>query len=323
VKAIVQDRYGQTEVLAFEDIERPVVGKDDVLVHVRAAAVDAGTVHLMTGRPLLMRVIGLGLRRPKVRVRGMDLAGVVEAVGANVTRFAPGDEVFGVADGSFAEYAVAPASRLVPKPANVTFEQAAAVAISGLTAMHALRAGEVRAGQSVLVIGAAGGVGTFTVQLAKAAGAEVTGVCSTTKLDVVRALGATAVDYTRAHFAGGRRYDLIVDIAGNRPLSVLRRALTPKGTLVLVGGEGGPVLDGLERLLRAFLLNLVVGQRLRSIISVTRQPDLVELAGHLAAGTVAPVIDRTFALVEAPGAIRHVAGGHARGKVVVNVSEQR
>ena len=323
MKAIVQDRYGQTEVLAFEDIERPVVGKDDVLVHVRAAAVDAGTVHLMTGRPLLMRVIGLGLRRPKVRVRGMDLAGVVEAVGANVTRFAPGDEVFGVADGSFAEYAVAPASRLVPKPANVTFEQAAAVAISGLTAMHALRAGEVRAGQSVLVIGAAGGVGTFTVQLAKAAGAEVAGVCSTTKLDVVRALGATAVDYTREHFAGGRRYDLIVDIAGNRPLSVLRRALTPKGTLVLVGGEGGPVLDGLERLLRAFLLNLVVGQRLRSIISVTRQPDLVELAGHLAAGTVAPVIDRTFALVEAPGAIRHVAGGHARGKVVVNVSEQR
>lgn len=323
MKAIVQDRYGQTEMLAFEDIERPGVGKDDVLVRVRAAAVDAGTVHLMTGRPLLMRVIGLGLRGPKARVHGMDLAGVVEAVGANVTRFTPGDEVFGVADGSLAEYAVTPADRLVPKPANVTFEQAAAVTVSGLTAMHALRAGEVRAGQSVLVIGAAGGVGTFTVQLARAAGAEVTGVCSTAKLDVVRALGATAVDYTREHFAGGRRYDLIIDIAGNRPLSVLRRALTPKGTLVLVGGQGGPVLDGLERLLRAFLLNLVVGQRLRSIISVTRQPDLVELAGHLAAGTVAPVIDRTFALVEAPGAIRHVAGGHARGKVVVNISEQR
>ncbi len=323
MKAIVQDRYGQTEMLAFEDIERPAVGKNDVLVRVRAAAVDAGTVHLMTGRPLLMRVIGLGLRGPKGRVHGMDLAGVVEAVGADVTRFAPGDEVFGVANGSLAEYAVTPADRLVPKPANVRFEQAAAVTVSGLTALHALRAGDVRAGQSVLVIGAAGGVGTFTVQLAKVAGAEVTGVCSTTKLDVVRALGATAVDYTREHFAGGRHYDLIVDIAGNRPLSVLRRALTPKGALVLVGGEGGPVLDGLERLLRAFLLNLVVGQRLRSIISVTRQSDLVELAGHLASGTVAPVIDRTFALVEAPGAIRHVAGGHARGKVVINVSEQR
>ncbi len=323
MKAIVQDRYGQTEVLAFEDIDQPAVGPNDVLVRVRAAAVDAGTVHLMTGRPYLMRVIGFGLRGPRARVRGMDLAGVVEAVGSNVTRFTPGDQVFGAGNGSFAEYAVTRADRLVAKPANVTFEQAAAVTISGLTALHALRVGKVRAGQSVLVIGAAGGVGTFAVQLAKAAGAEVTGVCGTAKLDVVRALGAAAVDYTREHFAGGRRYDLILDIAGDRPLSVLRRALTPKGTLVLVGAQGGPVLGGMERVARTLLLNLFVGQRLRSIISLERQADLAELAGHLEAGTLTPVIDRTFALVEAPGAIRHVAGGQARGKVVVQVSEQR
>ena len=219
-------------MLELRDIDRPVVGDDDVLVRVRAAGVDPGVWHLMTGLPYLVRVMGYGLRRPKVGIRGRDVAGRVEAVGTNVTQVQPGEEVFGICEGSFAEYACARADKLAPKPANLTFEQAAAVPISGLTALQALRdTGKVQPGSTVLVIGAAGGVGSFAVQLAKAFGAEVTGVCSTTKVDLVRSLGADhVIDYTREDFAdGARHWDLILDTAGRRSLSQLRRALTPGG----------------------------------------------------------------------------------------------
>ena len=241
MKAIAHDTYGSTDVLELRDIDKPVVGEDDVLVAVRAAGVDPGVWHLMTGMPYLVRLMGYGLRAPKHRVRGTDVAGRVEAVGKNVTRFQPGDEVFGTCDGSFAEYACAREGRLAAKPANLGFEQAAAVPVSALTALQGLRdTAKVKAGHRVLVIGAAGGVGTFGVQIAKAFGAHVTGVCSTTKVDLVRSIGADEViDYTRDDFAGGgRRYDVILDTASNRSLSHLRHALNPRGTLVIVGGEG-------------------------------------------------------------------------------------
>jgi NADPH:quinone reductase-like Zn-dependent oxidoreductase len=232
MKAVVQDTYGSPDVLELRDIDKPVIGDDDVLVRVQAAGVDPGVWHLMTGLPYLVRIMGYGLRKPKVRIRGRDVAGRVEAVGRNVTRFHPGDEVFGSCDGSFAEYVCAREDKLAPKPANLTFEQAAAVPISGLTALQAIRdKGQVQPGQKVLIIGAAGGVGTFGVQLAKAFGAEVTGVCSTTKVDLVRSIRANEViDYTRDDFTdGARHYDLILDTAGRRSLSHLRRALTPRG----------------------------------------------------------------------------------------------
>ena len=231
MKAIVQDRYGSADVLELTDIDKPVVGSDDVLVRVHAAGAHIGDWHLMTGLPYLVRILGFGFRAPKARVRGMDVAGRVEAVGTNVTRFQPGDEVFGIGDGAFAEYATARDDKLAPKPANLTFEQAAAVPTSGFTALQALRdEGKVQPGQKVLIIGAAGGVGTFAVQIAKAFGADVTGVCSTSKVDLVRSIGADdVIDYTRDDFAtSGQRYDLILDTAGSRPLSQLRRALTPK-----------------------------------------------------------------------------------------------
>ena len=232
MKAIVQDTYGSADVLELREIDKPVVGDDDVLVRVHAAGVDQGVWHMMAGLPYLIRIAGFGLRAPKNPVRGRDVPGRVEAVGENVSRFQPGDEVFGTCDGSFAEYACARADRLAPKPANLTFEQAAAVPISAYTALQAVRdQGKVRAGQQVLIIGASGGVGTFAVQLAKAFGAEVTGVCSTTKMELVRSIGADhVIDYTREDFAdGGSRYDVILDIAGNRSLSHLRRALAPRG----------------------------------------------------------------------------------------------
>jgi NADPH:quinone reductase-like Zn-dependent oxidoreductase len=232
MNAVIQDTYGSPEVLELREIDKPVVRDDEVLVQVHAAGVDPGVWHLMTGLPYLVRVMGYGLRKPKVGIRGQDVAGRVEAVGTNVTRFRPGAEVFGICEGSFAEYACARPGKLAPKPANLTFEQAAAVPISGLTALQALRdRGKVQPGQTVLIIGAAGGVGSFAVQLAKAFGAEVTGVCSTTKVDLVRSIGADEViDYTREDFADGvRHWDLIVDTAGRRSLSQLRRALTPRG----------------------------------------------------------------------------------------------
>ena len=241
MKAIVQDSYGPPDVLQLRDFDKPVAGDDDVLVRVHAAGVDPGIWHLTTGLPYPVRLMG-GLRKPKPHVQGWDVAGRVEAVGKKVTQFQPGDAVFGACDGSYAEYACTRESRLAPKPANLTFEQAAAVPVSALTALQALRdRGKVQPEQKVLIIGAAGGVGTFAVQIAKAFGAEVTGVCSTTKTDLVRSIGADhAIDYAREDFADGRRhYDVIVDTAGNRSLSHLRRALTPQGILVLVGGEGG------------------------------------------------------------------------------------
>jgi NADPH:quinone reductase-like Zn-dependent oxidoreductase len=323
MKAIVQDTYGETDVLELRDIDKPEIADDEVLVRVHAAGVDRGVWHLMTGLAYPIRLAGYGLRAPKTPVPGMDLAGVVEAVGNNVTRFRPGDEVFGIGKGAYAEYARAPENKLAPKPANLSFEQAAVVAISGSTALQAVRdKGRVEPGQKVLIIGASGGVGTYAVQLAKAFGAEVTGVCSTTKVDMVRSIGADhVIDYTRADFADGQqRYDVILDIGGNRSLSHVRRALTRKGTLVLVGGEdGGRWLGGMDRQLRMLLLSPFVGQQLRSLISKENYEDLIVLTELIEAGKVTPVIDRTFPLTEAPKAIRYMEEGHVRGKVVISV----
>ena len=322
MKAIVQDRYGSADVLRLRDIDRPELGNDDVLVRVLAAGVDPGVWHLMTGLPYLVR-LGFGLRAPKTPVRGMDVAGRVEEVGENVTQLEVGDEVFGTCNGSFAEYARATEDKLALKPANLSFEQAAAVPVSACTALHALRdSGEVRAGQKVLIVGASGGVGTFAVQLAKAFGAQVTGVCSTTKLELVRSIGADQViDYTRDDFSQmGERYDLILDIAGNRSLSLLRSALTPEGTLVIVGGEGGgPWLGGTDRQIRALILSPFVRHNLRNFISVENKGDLLVLKELIESGKVTPVIDRTYPLREAPDAIRYLEDGHARGKVVIKV----
>ena len=325
MKAIVQDGYGSADVLQLRDIGRPSVDDGDVLVQVRAAGVDPGVWHLMTGEPYLVRAMGFGLRKPKVAVRGRDVAGVVEAVGGRVTRFRPGDEVYGTCEsGSFAEYAAAPEARLAAKPGNVSFEQAATVPISGVTALQAVRdCGRLQPGEQVMVIGAAGGVGSFAVQIAKAFGARVTGVCSTSKADLVRSLGADdVIDYTNDEIdRNGARYDVVIDTAGNRPLSLLRRALTPHGRLVVVGGEhgGGRVLGGFDRQLRAPLVSMFVGQRLRGLIAKERAEDLETLTQLIESGSLTPVIDRTYALADAPDAIRHLAEGHAAGKAVVIV----
>jgi NADPH:quinone reductase-like Zn-dependent oxidoreductase len=324
MKAIVQDRYGSAEVLEFRDIEEPVVGDDDVLVRVRAAGCGPDVWHIMAGMPYMARPV-IGLRRPKVRVRGWDVAGTVDAVGADVTRFAVGDEVMGTAEqGSFAEFASTPADKLVAKPARLSFEQAAALPISGITALRSVRdEGKVRPGQTVLVIGASGGVGSLAVQIAKGLGATVTGVCSTSKADLVRSIGADdVIDYTREDFTDGtRHWDLIVDTAGRRPLSELRRALTAKGTLVIVGGDGGGRWTGgfFRGVLRAPIVSLFVSQRLRGLATKIGQQDLVALSELVEAGTVTPVIDRTYPLIEAPDAIRHLAEGHAAGKIVITV----
>jgi NADPH:quinone reductase-like Zn-dependent oxidoreductase len=323
MKAIVQDRYGSADVLEFRDIEEPVVGENDVLVRVHAAGCGPDVWHLMTGMPYFVRLMP-GFYKMRAGVRGRDVAGTVEAVGASVTGFGPGDEVMGVAEGSFAELVIARPDRLVPKPAGLSFEEAAAAPISGLTALQAIRdVGNVQPGQRVLVIGAGGGVGTLTVQVAKAFGAEVTGVGSTSKVDLIRQIGADEViDYTREDFTEGtRRWDVIVDTAGRRPLRVLRRALAPKGTLAIVGGEGGGRWTGgfLGMMLRAPLLSLFSGQKLRPVVSTENLEDLQALAELIAAGKVTPVVGRTYPLVEAPDAIRYLQEGHAAGKVVVTV----
>jgi NADPH:quinone reductase-like Zn-dependent oxidoreductase len=322
MQAIVQESYGSTEVLRSARITRPQIADHEVLLRVHAAGLDRGTWHLMTGTPYLMRVIGFGFRRPKNPVPGVDVAGTVVAVGSAVARFAVGDEVFGMSRGSFAEYAAAREDKLAHKPANASFEQAAAVGISGGTALQALTAGRVQAGQRVLIIGASGGVGSFAVQLAKASGAEVTGVCSTDKLDLVTSLGADrVVDYTREDFAAGSyHYDLIVDIAGNSPLSRLRRALTPTGTAVIVGGESkGNLTGGIDRQLRALILTRFVGQRLTGLASKERASDLEILADHLAAGTVTPSIDRTYPLDQVPTAMRYLEAGKVKGKIAITI----
>jgi NADPH:quinone reductase-like Zn-dependent oxidoreductase len=323
MKAICQDTYGSTDVLELRDIDKPEMADDEVLVRVHAAGVDRGVWHLMTGLPYPVRLAGYGLRAPKTQIPGSDLAGVVEVVGKDVTRFQPGDEVFGIGSGAFAEYARARADKLLPKPANLTFEQAAAVPISGLTALQGLRdKGRVGPGQKVLVIGASGGVGTFAVQLAKAFGAEVTGVCSTTKVDLVRSLGADhVIDYTSDDFADGQqRYDVILDIGGNASLSRLRRALTPKGTLVITGGEtDGRWLGGTDRQIRALMLSPFVGHKLGTFIMSANLQDLIALKELVEAGKVTPALDRTYPLSEVPNAIRYLKEGRARGKVVITV----
>lgn len=323
MKAIVQDRYGSTDVLEFRDIDQPEIAPGEVLIRVQAAGVDRGVWHLMTGLAYPIRLAGYGLRAPKNPVRGREVAGVVAAVGTGVTRFQPGDEVFGIGEGTFAEYARASENKLAPRPANLTAEQAAAVAVSALTALQGLRDhGRVQPGQDVLIIGASGGVGTFAVQLAKAFGATVTAVCSTTKMDLVRSLGADQViDYTRADFAdGGQRYDVILDIGGHASLARLRRALAPQGTLVIAGGEtGGRWLDGTDRQLRALLLSRFVSQKLTTFICQENHEDLIVLKELVESGAVTPAIDRTYPLPDVPQAIEYLEQGHARGKVVITL----
>jgi NADPH:quinone reductase-like Zn-dependent oxidoreductase len=321
MRAVVQDVYGETaDVLRVEQVDRPTAGDGEVLVRVAAAGVDRGVWHVMAGLPYPIRLAGYGLRAPRDRVRGAEFAGRVEAVGKAVATFRPGDEVFGIGAGSFAEYVVAPAGKVAPKPVGLSFEQAAAMPISASTALQAVRdRGRVEPGNSVLVIGASGGVGSFAVQIAKAFGAEVTGVSSTAKLDFVRSLGADhVVDYTATDIAdGGHRYDVVLDIGGNRSIRQLRRVLRPRGTLVIVGGEGGGRVLGVGRQLRATALSPFVGQTLGTFITAENAADLVALGELVAAGAVTPAVDRVFALADAPAAVTYLTAGQARGKVVV------
>jgi NADPH:quinone reductase-like Zn-dependent oxidoreductase len=321
MRAIVQDGYGPVDRWRLTEIPRPEIADTEVLVKVHAAGMDRGTWHAMTGLPYLGRLY-FGVRKPKRSVPGLDVAGTVVAIGAGVRRFAVGDEVFGIGKGSFAEYAAAREDKLVPRPPNVTFAQAAVVAISGLTALQSLRdAGRVKQGQHVLVIGASGGVGTFAVQIAKSFGAEVTGVCSTAKTDLVSSIGADhVIDYTQGDFAEGpQRYDLILDIGGNTPLSRLRRALTPRGTLVIVGGEDSGRWTGLSRQLRALVLSPFVRHRLTIRIPKETHVDIERLAALIEAGQLTPVIDRTYQLSDAADAMRHLEAGRARGKIAIAV----
>ncbi|HSJ83868.1 MAG TPA: NAD(P)-dependent alcohol dehydrogenase [Acidimicrobiia bacterium] len=323
MRAIVQDAYGSSDVLRFAEIDRPEIAANEVLVEVAAAGMDRGTWHLMAGKPYLMRIIGFGFRRPKNPVPGLDVSGTVVLVGSEVTRFQPGDEVFGMSRGAFAEYAAVREDKLAHKPAKLSCEQAAVVPISGGTAIQALRdSGRVQAGQRVMIIGASGGVGTYAVQLAKAFEAEVTGVSSTAKVDLVRSIGADhVVDYTRDEYLdGSKKYDLILDIGGNNGLSRLRRALTPQGTLVLVGGEeGGSLTGGFGRQLRALVVTRFVGQRLTMLVSKERSTDLEALRPYLESGQVVPVIDRTYPVAEVPDAMRHLEAGLVRGKLAITI----
>jgi NADPH:quinone reductase-like Zn-dependent oxidoreductase len=325
MKAIVQERFGPPDVLRLVDTGRPEVGAGEVLVRVHAAALNPYDWHVMRGDPLIARLMGeVGLTRPKARVAGVDAAGVVEAAGANVRGLRRGDEVLGFCRGAFAEYARAEAGKVVPKPVNLTFEQAAAVPMAGTTALRGIRdVGAVRAGHRVLVNGAAGGVGTYAVQIAAALGAEVTGVCSTRNAGLVRSIGAAhVVDYTTEDFTDGRaRYDVILDNVGNRPLSRLRRALTPAGTLVLNGGGSpGHVLGPVGSILRAVVVNRLVRERLRLLPHEQKREHLLTLTGLIEAGKLTPVLDRTYPLAGTAEGLRRVEQGHARGKVVITVA---
>lgn len=325
MKAITQDGYGPAEVLQLREVEPPTIGRREVLVQVAAAGLDPGVWHLMTGRPYLVRAMGFGLRRPKVPVRGRDLAGTVAAVGPEVTRFAAGDLVYGTCEsGSFAQFASARQDRLAHRPTTLSVEQAAVVPISAVTALQALRdAAGVQAGQQVMVIGAAGGVGHFAVQIATALGAKVTGVCHTTKADRVRRLGAVdVIDYTTDPIdSRGPRHDVIIDTAGNRPLSLLRRALAPRGTLVIVGGEhgGGPLLAGFDRQLRAPLMSSFTRQRLRALMAKENAADLERITTFIESGDVTPVLDRTYPLPDTADAVRYLTQGHPTGKVAITI----
>jgi len=323
MQAIVQAGYGSADILRVEEIDRPAIGAGEALVRVRAAGLDRGTWHLMAGQPYLIRLVA-GLRTPKNRVPGLDVAGTVVAAGSGVTRFQAGDEVFGISKGSFAEYAAARADKLARKPANLSFSQAAAIGVSGLTALQGLRdAGRLQPGQHVLIIGASGGVGTFAVQIAKALGAQVTGVCSTAKAGLVASIGADhVIDYTKDDFASGaQRYDLILDLAANTPLSRLRRILTPAGTLVIAGGENAGRWTGMGRQVRALALSPFVRQRLTMLVSKQRHTDLERLAELTEAGDVTPVIGKTYPLRQAPDAMRDLQAGHARGKLVITMAD--
>jgi NADPH:quinone reductase-like Zn-dependent oxidoreductase len=324
VKAIVQDRFGPPDVLQLADTGRPEVGADDVLVRVHAAALNPADWHILRGDPLVARLMGVGLTRPKARVAGIDAAGVVEAVGTNVVRLRNGDEVLGFCRGAFAEYACAGADLMVPKPAGLTFEQAAAVPIAATTALRGIRdVGAVKAGQRVLVNGAGGGVGTYAVQIATALGAEVTGVCSTRNVELVRSIGAAhVIDYTVEDFTAGRtRYEVIFDNVSSLPLSRLRLALTPKGTLVLNGGGSpGHVFGPVAGIVRAVVANAFVSQRLRPLPSRQNREELLAVTGLIEDGKLTPVVGRTYPLAETAEGLRHVEQGHARGKVVVTVA---
>ncbi len=319
MRAITQTRYGSSEVLRMSQVPSPAVRDDQVLVRVHAAGLDRGTEHLMTGKPYAVRLAS-GIRRPKNPVPGRDVAGTVEQVGANITRFKPGDNVYGVAPGSFAEFAVTGEDRLAHKPTNLSFAEAAVIPISAGTALQALTdAGKVQPGQSVLITGASGGVGSYAVQLAASMGAEVTGVCSSAKLDHVAALGAHhVIDYDRDDWADGKRcYDLILDVAGNPPVSRLRRALTPRGTAVFVGGERSGVITGMRRQLGGALLSPFIGQRLVLLLARERSSDYERLARLVESGQLMPALDRCYPLERTAYAVRRLEDGAIRGKVAI------
>lgn len=321
MRAIVQDGYGSAGVLRLAQVTNPQVGRNEVLLRVHAAGLDRGQWHLMTGRPYLVRLVA-GIRGPRNPVPGLDVAGTVVAVGPAVTRFSAGDEVFGFGRGTFAEYAVAREDKLARKPGNLSFEQAAVVPVSAVTALMALTdIGHVQQGQQVLITGASGGVGSYAVQLAAAFGAEVTGVCSAAKAGLVRSLGAVhVIDYTQEDFAVGQgRYDLIIDIAGSPALSRLRRALTPAGTAVIVGGEEAGNWTGLGRQLKALALSPFLRQRLIMLTPKQRPADLERLTALIQAGTVTPSIGATYPLDQVPEAMRHLESGKARGKIAIAI----
>ena len=321
MKAIVHQQYGPPDLLAFEDVSTPVPGDDEILVRIRAASVNPLDWHTVRGLPYPLR-IGNGFATPKKTVLGVDVSGHVEAVGAKVAQLRPGDEVFGVCKGAFAEYACAKENRVVVKPARLSFEQAAAIPVAGLTALQGLRErGRLQRGQSALVVGASGGVGTFAVQIAKWLGADVTAVCSTRNVDLVRSIGAAhVIDYTKQDFTrGGRQYDLIIDMAGTHSLSAVRRALTSRGTCVVVGAPSGRWIAGPDRFIKALLLSPFVGQRMVPFIASANRDALAALKGLIETGDVTPVIDRTYGLKEVPEALRYLEQGHARGKVVIAI----
>jgi NADPH:quinone reductase-like Zn-dependent oxidoreductase len=323
MRAITQPRYGSSEVLQLSEVPAPEAGDGQVLVEVHAAGLDRGTEHLLTGKPYAVR-LAMGVRRPRQPVPGRDVAGVVVSVGAGVTRFAPGDEVYGVAPGSFAEYAVASEDKLARKPASLTFAQAAVLPISAGTALQAIETARLTAGQSVLVTGASGGVGSYAVQLAADAGAEVTAVCSAAKVDHVTALGAHhVIDRATTDWSDGtHRYDLVLDIAGNPSLARLRRALTPRGTAVFVGGEGGGSITGMGRQLRGAVMSPFLGQRLVPLMARERSSDYERLAQMVEGGRLTPSLDRTYPLEDAADAVRQLEEGTIRGKVAITVRPQ-
>jgi NADPH:quinone reductase-like Zn-dependent oxidoreductase len=323
MKAILQQRFGPPDVLRLADTDRPEPGADDVLVRVHAAAINPADWHILRGDPYVARLMGVGLTKPKTPVAGSDAAGVVETAGANVRALRPGDEVLGFLRGAFAEYACAAEDKVVPKPASLTFEQAAAIPIAATTALRGMRdVGEVKAGQRVLVNGAGGGVGTFAVQIAAALGAEVTGVCSTRNVELVRSIGAAhVIDYTMEDFtAGPTRYDVILDNVSNLPLAQLRKALTPTGALVLNGGGSpGHVFGPIATILKAVAVNLFVSQRLRPLPSKESREELLAVTELIEGGKLRPIVDRTYSLADAAEGLSYVEQGHARGKVAVTV----